>query len=159
MPNLKAVVPVLLLTLLPLVSGAKEAPAGMTQERLHELISEIATDVTMEGSMVGFVYDDVKLLCISDADADRMRIISAITNVSDLSGEEVFYALAANFHSALDARYAISDGLVYAAYIHPLSPLTETQLRDAVRQVATAQKTFGTTYTSGELYFPGDTNL
>ncbi len=29
----------------------------------------------------------------------------------------------ANFHTALDARYAISDGVIYAAFIHPLSSL------------------------------------
>ena len=61
--------------------------------------------------------------------------------------------LEANFHSALDGRYAISNGMVYAAYIHPLSPLRPEEVRSALRQVAELGKTFGTTYSSGELLF------
>jgi hypothetical protein len=96
---------------------------------------------------------------MSDETADRMRIISAIKEIDELSGAQLIVALEANFHSALDARYAISDGLVYAAYIHPLSSLSETEFRSAIRQVETAQHTFGSTYSSGELFFPGDTGL
>lgn len=95
----------------------------------------------------------------SDEAANRMRIISAITDVDQLSGDQLFYALAANFHSALDARYAISDGLVYAAFIHPLSSLSVAELRSAISQVASAHRTFGATYSSGELFFPGDSGM
>ncbi len=58
-----------------------------------------------------------------------------------------------NFHSALDARYVTSNGLVYAAYIHPLSPLRREEILSVLRQVAELVKTFGTPYSSGELSF------
>ena len=62
----------------------------------------------------------------------------------------------ANYHSALDVRYAISDEMVMAAYIHPLDPLVEAQVESAVRQVASAVQSFGGAYSSGELLFgPG----
>lgn len=53
--------------------------------------------------------------------------------------------LEANFHSALDVRYATSNGLVYAAYIHPLSLLRREEIHSALRHVAKLVKTFGTT--------------
>ena len=131
------------------------ASAPMTQDRLHELIVDIATDVEINGNLVGFTFNGVKLLCVSDVDSDRMRIISAISELTDLDGEQVILALAANFHTALDVRYALSDGLIYAAYIHPLSPLTPSELASAIRQVAAAQQSFGSDYSSGELFFSG----
>ena len=64
--------------------------------------------------------------------------------------------MVSNFHLALDARYAIAKGVLYAAYIHPLKELTEQQLQSAVIQVSTLRLTFGTTYTSGALTFGAD---
>ena len=140
-------------------SGNNQMSAGdsgrMTQDRLHQIISTNAENVKIEGNVVEFYYDNVDLYCISDTAADRMRIISPIADVSELESEEIVIALAANFHSVLDPRYAIGDQVLYAAFVHPLSPLTEKQLISAIRQVATANRTFGTTYTSGELVFPG----
>ena len=60
----------------------------------------------------------------------------------------------ANFHSALDARYAISDGILWAAFIHPLQELTKDQVISAISQVYSTVQTFGTYYSSGELSFP-----
>ena len=82
-----------------------------------------------------------------------MRLIATISPVSELTGEQVARILEANFHSALDARYATSRGYLYAAFIHPLSPLSDAELRSAVAQVANLARTFGTTYSSGELLY------
>ncbi|MEO0409240.1 MAG: hypothetical protein AAF289_18005, partial [Cyanobacteria bacterium P01_A01_bin.135] len=71
----------------------------------------------------------------------------------DLTPAQVGNILIANFHTTLDARYAVSDGTVVATYLHPLSTLQEQDLRSAVRQVVSLAETFGTTYTSGELLF------
>ena len=64
-------------------------------------------------------------------------------------------ALVANFHTALDTRYAIADGVIYSAFIYPLGSLTEEDLRSAIKQVTKARNTFGTEYSSGGIYFPG----
>jgi len=41
----------------------------------------------------------------------------------------------------------------FAAFIHPLSPLTAEQVVSAIRQVASARATFGDSYSSGGLFF------
>jgi len=61
----------------------------------------------------------------------------------------------ANFHTALDIKYAISDDVLWSAFIHPLRELTVAQVKDALSQVYYANITFGTTYTSTDLVFPG----
>ncbi len=81
--------------------------------------------------------------------ADRMRIVAPIKPVAESSAEEIVSAMRANDHTVLDARYAISGGTVYAAFIHPLSPLTREQVLSAMRQVASAHATFGTSYSGG----------
>lgn len=64
-----------------------------------------------------------------------------------------------NFDTALDARYAITNELVWAVYIDPLSPLDRERLADAALQVWTAAATFGTTFPSGTTrYLGGDSD-
>ncbi|MBW2687239.1 MAG: hypothetical protein JRE19_15185 [Deltaproteobacteria bacterium] len=62
---------------------------------------------------------------------------------------------AANFHSALDARYAISGEWLYSIYLHPLESLSDGELRSAVSQVVMLVKTYGTTYSSAGIVFGG----
>ena len=103
-----------------------------------------------------FVYRGVQMACMTDSGFGRMRIVAPIIEASELRPDHMYAMLDANYHSALDVRYAISDGMVMAAFIHPLVPLDEEQVRAAVRQVASAVQTFGGSYSSGELVFgPG----
>lgn len=127
---------------------------SMTQERLHAIIHDFAEVIREEGSVVEFTHGETLLICISDSSHDRMRIIAPITETRNLQSDQLMICLQANFHTVLDARYAIANGMLYAAYIHPLSPLEPEQVESAIRQVASAHRTFGTTYTSGELLFP-----
>ncbi len=95
------------------------------------------------------------MACISDTLFDRMRLIAPIIEEDQVTEKQKRAMLAANFHTALDARYATSNGVLYAAFIHPLSPLTEEELASAIRQVAALAKNFGTTYSSDELIYGG----
>lgn len=83
-----------------------------------------------------------------------MRIISPIKVMEAVTTEEVLNCMEANFHSVLDVRYAISDAILWAAFIHPLRELSNQQIEDAVRQVHEAVITFGTTYSSTDFRFP-----
>ena len=83
-----------------------------------------------------------------------MRIISPIVEAHEVSDEKLRKCMEANFHSALDARYAIGDNVLWAAFIHPLRELETNQIVSAVSQVYSCAKTFGTTYSSGTLSFP-----
>ncbi len=92
---------------------------------------------------------------ISDVNHDRMRIIAPITKYSAITLDQVKKTMESNFHQALDARYAESNDILYSAFIHPMSPLSEIELIKALDQVATLALTFGTSYTSGELSYAG----
>lgn len=126
----------------------------MSPEKLHQVIDNYSDKTQVQGNVIVFEYRQIALYCVWDANADRMRILSPIANRSDVSEEMMESAMQANYHSVLDARYALGDGIVYSAYIHPLSSVTKNEVESAIRQVATAAATFGVSYSSGELVFP-----
>jgi len=84
-----------------------------------------------------------------------MRIISPITESINLDEDKKTLMLLANFHTALDVKYAISDNILWSVFIHPLKELTTSQVKNAISQVYSANVTFGSTYTSTDLVFPG----
>lgn len=127
--------------------------AGMTPRRMVAIVETLGQSVRQQGPVINFSYDGIPLVLIFDKDADRMRLISPIVNVRELQPGQLERAMAANFHSTLDARYAISNQVIWAVFIHPLSDLSPELLASAVRQVATASLTFGDNYTSGEMHF------
>ena len=134
---------------------AQEPPPRMTQERLHAIIAEAAQEVRVQGNVIVFHLGDVQLLGVSDVTADRMRIIAPVKRLEEATPEELLTALHANFHTVLDARYAVSNGVIFAAFLHPLSPLTREQIVSAMRQVAAARESFGSGFSSGGPTFGG----
>ena len=128
----------------------------MTPTRMLEIVRQEATEVHAHGgNVVEFTFDNVSITLIYDENADRMRLVSAICKESELAEGQLEKAMQANFHSALDARYCISNDVVWSAFIHPLSDLSSQLLRSAIRQVAIAKLSFGDQYTSGFLRFGG----
>ena len=103
------------------------------------------------------MYNQRPLYCIYDENANRMRIISPIIETINLEEEQLLNALVANFHSALDVKYALSDEIMWSVFIHPLKELNDHQVLDAIDQVHAASTTFGSTYSSTNLVFPGNT--
>ena len=143
-----------LLILLPstlLAQPAEQVP--MTPERMIALLSDVVDDMNIEGSVVEFVLQEVPMLLVYDLNANRMRLVSPIVEVANLQEGQLTAAMEANFHSALDARYAISNGIVWSAFVHPLADLSEQLFMSAVLQVATARATFGSEYSSGAMTF------
>ena len=134
---------------------AQDVPARMTQERLHAIIADAARDARVQGNVILFRLGEIDLLGVSDAAADRMRIIAPVKRLDEAAPEELLAALHANFHTALDARYAVSNGVIFAAFLHPLSSLTREQIVSAMRQVAAARESFGGAYSSGGPAFGG----
>ena len=129
----------------------------MTPERLMEIIEQQADTVSVQGNSAQFLYNETMLVCIYDENANRMRIVSPIVALEKLEEDQVLNALVANFHSALDVKYALSDEIVWSIYVHPLRELSDDQLVDAIAQVHAAAVTFGTSYSSTNLVFPGNT--
>ena len=128
----------------------------MTQEVMEKFVAEHVEVIKHSKGFILFTYKKVKMALISDVKHDRMRIISAITKYPSLNLETKNAVMESNFHLALDARYAVSQDVLYSAYIHPLSSLTKNELKSALSQVSTLAATFGTTYSSGKLAFKGN---
>ena len=131
----------------------KTISTGMDLETLNRLIREVGEVSSAQKQYWEFKIGNVAMACVADPSHDRMRIIAPIVPVSKLTEDHRRIMLEANFHSALDARYATGNGILYAAFIHPLSPLSKGEMRSALIQVAVLAQTFGTDYTSGILNF------
>ena len=127
----------------------------MTQDAMEKIVVSNVDVIKQQKGYIVFTYKKVKMALISDVKHDRMRIIAPVTEYPALSDDKKDAVMEANFHSALDARYGVSKNILYSAYIHPLSPLTKSELESALKQVATLALTFGGSYSSGELTFGG----
>lgn len=129
----------------------------MNPEKLSDLIRQVSDTVATNGNTIQFMYKDRPLICVYDENANRMRIISPIAETKDIEEEQLLNMLVANFHSALDVKYALSDEVIWSVFIHPLKELANHQVLDAIDQVYAASVTFGTSYSSTTLVFPGNT--
>jgi len=103
-------------------------------------------------------FRDTSAQVLTDEQADRMRIMIPIADAGDLEADVLYRMLQANYESALDARYAIAQGLVWSVFIHPLSPLTENQLLLSLAQTYNAAETYGTSFSGGLFQFGGGDN-
>lgn len=128
----------------------------MNQNQMEKIVKEMAETSQGEQGVVEFKYNKLSLYLISDTVHDRMRIISPVIDYDQLSSEQLHDILESNYHKSLDARYALSDGVLYSTYIHPLSVLTEEQIESAVIQVANLAASFGKDYSSGVLTYGGN---
>ncbi|MEM6518341.1 MAG: hypothetical protein AAF722_03305 [Cyanobacteria bacterium P01_C01_bin.70] len=137
---------------LPAASAQVKLQA-MTLERLGAVLAEESDNLQGQLGMWQLTLEGQTVIVLADATNNRMRIVSPIVPAETLSVDQVEAILVANFHSALDARYAVTDGTVVAIYVHPLNSLQAGDLRSALRQVAMLAATYGTTYSSGELGF------
>ncbi len=129
------------------------ASPKMSQQKLEQTVKSFVKNASGEKGVVKFTYQHVKMFLISDVTHDRMRIIAPIVKYEKLGNKHIKAILSSNFHKALDARYAVSDGVLYSAYIHPLSPLNTKQIKSAVLQVANLALSFGREYSSGILSY------
>ena len=129
------------------------AQPGMSQQILENTVKKLANKSEGSQGFVKFKYNKLTMYLISDVKHDRMRIITPVSNYGDLTELQIFKVLESNFHKSLDARYAISKGILYSAYIHPLSTLTIKQIQSAVSQVSNLSITFGKQYSSGVLTY------
>lgn len=130
----------------------------MNNQRVEELLQERADE--LQGKP-GFWYLEVRghpIYVITDERADRMRIIVQIAPADDLDRDALHRMMQANFDSALDARYSIAKNILWSAFIHPLSPLSDDRFRAGFDQAVTLADSYGTTYSSGGLIFQGGDN-
>ncbi|MEM6749469.1 MAG: hypothetical protein AAF612_03270 [Planctomycetota bacterium] len=132
-------------------------PAATTNDDLHRWLSE-AMPGQFERLGPGqwrFFFEERPVVVVTDARAGRMRVISPVAQ-GPIEPDRMQRVLEANFGTALDARYALRDGVLWSAFIHPLPSLDRGEFYNGVAQVITLAETYGTTYSSSGLRFgPG----
>ena len=125
----------------------------MNNRGLEVLIHEIGTNVEGQLGFWEFNAFGQLLYCITDESHDRMRVMTSVAEVPNISIDVLRICMEANFDRALDARYCLHDDMLWAAFIHPLRSLKPDLFRSACSQVAKLAENYGTSYSSGELRF------
>jgi len=126
----------------------------MNNAKLDKIIKANSSDVEGKDGYWQFKYKNMYLLLVTDQKHNRMRLITPIIEEEKLPENYFKNALRANFHTALDVKYALADGMMWCVFIHPLKELSEEQVLDAMSQVYYGAVTFGTSYSSTDLVFP-----
>jgi len=129
----------------------------MKPEKLKELLEQVADTSLINGNSVQILYHEMPIFCIYDENANHMRIITPIIETKDIVEKQLLNMLVANFLSAFDVKYVLSDETIWSIFTHPLKELTDHQRIEAISQVHAASITFGVTYSSTNLVFPGNT--
>ncbi|MEL7022912.1 MAG: type III secretion system chaperone [Pseudomonadota bacterium] len=130
-------------------------PQQMSIDRIETIIGRVDENYERNQNNIIFTFADYEILLVSDPAADRMRVMIPVNPADALDEEELLRLMQANFDSALDARYAIANGMLWSTFIHRLSSLTEEDLLSGIGQTINTADTFGTSYSSGELVFGG----
>jgi len=133
----------------------KAPEPAMSLDRLDRIIRALDPEAQSNGAVWQFTVDGVRVLVVTDARADRMRALTPVARSADVTPEQMTRMMQANFDSALDARYAIANEVLWSAYIHPLSPLEKDQLISGIGQVVNLAQSYGTLYSSGGLLYGG----
>lgn len=132
------------------------ASAQMDNIQLEKLLTAQTDSIQGVPGRWQVLINEMPMIILTDETNDRMRIIAPIIESAKLDEGLLLDCLTANFHSALDVKYAVSEGLLWSVYVHPLSPLTDMELESALKQVYAAAATFGTTFSSTPLLFGGN---
>lgn len=127
-------------------------------EDLKLILAKEAVIVEENENMVQYQIGELIMYLIVDESANRMRLMSPIVEESKLTEKDLKVLLASNFDRALDAKYAISNGILWSVYAHPLKELYKDQIIDSFNQVRNLVYNYGTTYTSTTMVFGGDGN-
>ncbi len=137
-------------------SAPANEPAGpMTAARLGELIQIVDANASNQDNSWQFTFQKRPFIVVFDEKADRMRMFTPIGPENLLTEDLMRRMLQANFDSALDARYAVANELIWGIFIHPFSPLDQDQFASAVVQILNVATSFGNTFSSGLFTYGG----
>lgn len=130
-------------------------PRLMDNQGLEALIKKIDDEAQGRTGYWSVTFQGHQAQVITDETADRMRVIAPVTSAEELDQETLYRVMQANFGTALDARYCVAKGILWAAFIHPLQTLTDEQFLSGLQQTINLVKTYGKTYSGGPLQFKG----
>lgn len=129
----------------------EDSQGSMTQADMELVFGSLVDAIEGPPGALRTRVDGVDVYLISDPANDRMRMVVQVARADELDARYLSVLLQANFHVTRDARYAISNGIVFATYLHPISSLTAAEIGSALGQVVSLRKTFGSSFSSGVL--------
>ena len=128
----------------------------MDNHRLRELIRQQASTILEDQlGFWKFEFEEMLVLVITDESHNRMRIMTPVVELDSMPDDQWQVLMFANFDRALDARFCANGDMLWSAFIHPLAQLDSKQFFNALQQVVTLAKNYGTSYSSGDLAFGG----
>jgi hypothetical protein len=130
----------------------------MTPAEINDVLRRYVDDFVDQERTWTLQYEDIPIHIIADLKSDRLCVMSPIPDQDLTDPTLLFRLLRANFETAIDARYSIWQGTLYALFLHPLASVAPDQFVDAMEQVVTLVKTTGTTFSSTDLRFGGDSS-
>jgi hypothetical protein len=132
---------------------SKEAVAA--QAMIDGALKKINKDIKRNINVWQFELGKRQVIVITDPIAERMRIMVPIGDAGLLSQELLTRLMQANFDSALDARYAIANDVLWGTFIHPLTSLDEKAFVSGLSQAIAVAENFGGSFSSGAVVFGG----
>jgi hypothetical protein len=132
---------------------SKEAVAA--QAMIDVALKKIDKDIKRETNVWQFKLGARQVIVITDPVAERMRIMVPIGDAGLLDQELLKRLMQANFDSALDARYAIAQDVLWGTFIHPLTSLDEKGFVSGLAQAIAVADNFGGSFSSGAVVFGG----
>ena len=144
------------LSLLMLCLALSSIGQETTFDDLKLILAQEATIEKEEASMVQYSVDQLPIYLIVDEQANRMRLMAPVVEEKELAEQDLKILMEANFDRALDAKYAVSNGVLWSVYAHPLKELYKEQVIDAFNQVRNLVYNYGTSYTSTIMVFGSD---
>lgn len=150
---MRSVLFALLLAATPL--AAQDPEPHMTPARMAEIVQALDPEVRLAPGGISFTVSDVPVMIVADVAANRMRAMVPIRAAEGMTPDEILRVMQANFDTALDARYAIARGQLWAVFIHPLRELERDQLISGIGQTVNIALTYGGLYSGGAVQFGG----
>ena len=123
--------------------------------RIREIVQRIDPTAEFLPNGVSFRVESVPVTLVYDLNADRMRLISAVSSLGEVDNDMLLRLMQANFDSALDARYAIAQGALWSTFIHPLSSINDEDFVSGLGQTVNLVLTYGSSFASGGVVFGG----
>jgi hypothetical protein len=130
----------------------------MTNERIDTLIRRLDDQPQGGKGFWSFKISNLSTTVVTDEKANRMRINIPIVETENIDNEHLRRIMQANVDSTLDARYAIAKNILWSAYIHPLTSLSDDDFLNGPGQTVNLVTNYGGSYSSGLLTFSGGDN-
>jgi len=136
--------------------SAGKTIAPMTMDRLNTIITRLDDKVDKpRNGFWRFTVAGATVIVVGDETFDRLRILVGIQSAKDMTKDQLMQIAKSNYDTALDARYAISQNILWAMYAHPLKSLGDRQFISAIGQTVNLAISYGDGYSSGGILFEG----